>query len=68
MKLYRYRSINELLFKELRYCELYSASPNELNDPLDLNVQLDFFTESDSQIAKLARYLSKYTLIACVRA
>ena len=64
MKLYRYRSTNELLFKELRYCELYSASPNELNDPLDLNVQLDFFTESDSQIAKLARYLSKYTLIA----
>lgn len=62
IKLYRYRSINELLFKELRYRELYSASPEELNDPLDLNVQLDFFTEIDSEIATLARYLSKITL------
>ena len=66
MKLYRYRSINELLFKELRYRELYSASPKELNDPLDLNVQLDFFTEGDSLIATLARYLSKSTLFVAL--
>ena len=66
MKLYRYRSINELLFKELRYRELYSASPKELNDPLDLNVQLDFFSESDSHIAKLARYLAGNALFVAL--
>ena len=42
MKLYRYRPITELLFKELLHQEIYLASYLELNDPLDLTTSLDF--------------------------
>lgn len=57
MKLYRYRPLSEFLFKELLYSEVYLASPAELNDPLDLNRQLNFFAESEAQIKALVRFL-----------
>ena len=63
MKLYRYRPLTEVLFKELLYSEIYLASPRELNDPLDLNGQLNFFTESEEKIRALARFLSKRILV-----
>ena len=63
MKLYRYRPLTEVLFKELLYSEIYLASPIELNDPLDLNGQLNFFTKSEEQIRALARFLSKQILV-----
>jgi len=59
MKLYRYRPLNEILFKELLYSEIYLASPIELNDPLDLNGQLNFFSENEDEIKALVRFLSK---------
>ncbi len=59
MKLYRYRPLSEILFKELLYSEVYLASPIELNDPLDLNGQLDFFSENKAEINRLVHFLSK---------
>ena len=59
MKLYRYRPLTEVLFKELLYREVYFASPIELNDPLDLNGQLNFFTDRAEKTRALARFLCK---------
>ncbi len=59
MKLYRYRPLNDFLFKELLYNELYFASPEELNDPLDLNGQLNFYTENEDKVRGLIYFLSK---------
>ena len=59
MKLYRYRPLNELLFKELLYREVYFASPKELNDPLDLIGQLNFSTDRADGARALARFLCK---------
>ena len=59
MKLYRYRPLTEVLFKELLYREIYFASPKELNDPLDLNGQLNFFTDRAEKARALARFLCK---------
>ena len=39
--LYRFRSLSELLYKELKYREIYLASSQELNDPWDLNPFFD---------------------------
>jgi len=63
MKLYRYRPLSELLFKELRYSEIYSASPVELNDPLDLNGQLNFFSKDKSKINELVKFISNQMFI-----
>lgn len=63
MKLYRYRPLSEILFKELLYSEIYSASPIELNDPLDLNGQLNFFSENESEVNKLVSFISKQMFI-----
>ena len=52
-KLYRYRPLTEVLFKELLYSEIHLASPEELNDPLDLNGQLNFFTENEKRLEHL---------------
>jgi Protein of unknown function (DUF2971) len=57
MKLYRFRPLSELLFKELLYSELYLASPKELNDPLDLNGQLNFFSDNEDDIRALGQFL-----------
>lgn len=42
MLYYRYRPINELSLKELRYNELYFSSTKENNDPYDGNVFLSY--------------------------
>lgn len=48
-----------MLFKELLYSEIYLASPIELNDPLDLNGQLNFFSENEAEIKALVHFISK---------
>lgn len=53
IKLYKYRPLNELLFKELYYQELYFASYSELNDPLDLSARIDFTPADIQQIENL---------------
>lgn len=64
MKLYRYRPLSEFLFKELFYSEIYLASPTELNDPLDLNGQLNFFSNNEADINSLTNFLLKQSFIA----
>jgi len=59
MKLYRYRPLSEVLFKELRYREIYMASPEELIDPLDMNGRLNFYTDNQENIKALARFLAR---------
>ena len=63
MKLYRYRPATELVFKELRYSELY-ASRDDLNDPLDLNAQLNFFQRTSDETRALARFLQTQAFVA----
>jgi len=46
-----------LLFKELRYRELYLASAAELNDPLDLNAQIDFAPRSEEDWEALCAFV-----------
>ena len=65
MKLYRYRPLNQLLYKELLYSELYLASSEELNDPLDLHGQLNFFSEDENRIKALVGFLSKQMFMLC---
>jgi hypothetical protein len=62
-KLYKYRPLSEFLFKELKYQELYFASYQELNDPFDLNVRIDFTPEKSQYISQLIHLLFKSTLI-----
>lgn len=59
MRVFRYRPLNSLLFKELRYREVYLASPAELNDPLDLNAQIDFAPHSEEAWEALCAFLLK---------
>lgn len=61
-KLYKYRPLSEFLFKELKYQELYFANYQELNDPFDLNVRIDFTVENSTYINELVRYLFNTTL------
>lgn len=63
MKLYRYRPLSEFLFKELLYSEIYLASPTELNDPLDLNGQLNYFSDSEDEIRALVRFIFKQAFV-----
>lgn len=63
MKLYRYRPLSEILFKELLYSEIYSASPIELNDPLDLNGQLNFFSKNEPEINELVNFIFRKIFI-----
>ena len=64
MKLYRYRPLSEFLPKDLLFSEVYLASPMELNDPLDLNGQLNFFTECEAEIRALVRFLFTQSLVS----
>ena len=64
MKLYRYRPLSELLFKELLYREIYLATPTELNDPLDLNGQLNFFSNNENDIKSLTNFLFKQAFVS----
>jgi hypothetical protein len=62
-KLYKYRPLSEFLFKELKYQELYFANYQELNDPFDLNVRIDFSVEKPEYVNELVRYLFNTTLV-----
>ena len=57
MKLYRYRPIGSLLYKELLYNELYPADFKELNDPIDLNAEINFQPRSTDEVYGLLHYL-----------
>src|SRR5688572_1837567 len=57
MKLYRYRPITPLLFKELHYQELYLAGYAELNDPLDMTAAVNFQIKKRDQIVVLANFI-----------
>lgn len=61
--LYKYRPLNDLLYRELYYQELYFASYSELNDPLDLSAIIDFSPKDIQQIENLIWLLFKTTLI-----
>lgn len=61
-KLYKYRPLNDFIFKELYYNEIYFASYPELNDPLDLNVMIDFKPTDERQIQSLIIFLVKNSL------
>ncbi len=58
-KLYKYRPLSEFLFKELYYQELYFASYNELNDPLDLSARIEFTPKDKDAIEYLIWFVSK---------
>lgn len=58
-KLYKYRPLSEFLFKELYYQELYFASYNELNDPLDLFARIEFSTKDKNEVKNLIRFIFK---------
>lgn len=57
MKLYRFRPLNDFLFKELKYQELYYASAKELNDPLDLNARINFYSDDIKEIYALSIFI-----------
>lgn len=61
-KLYRYRPLSDLLFKELFYQELYFASYDELNDPLDLSARIDFTPQSESHVDYLLWFVLKTSI------
>lgn len=64
MRVFRYRPLNSLLYKELRYREVYLASPAELNDPLDLNAQIDFAPRDEKGWKALCAFLSRTSVVA----
>lgn len=57
MKIYRYRPLNEFLYKELYYQEMYFASYLELNDPLDLSARIDFSPRKKEDIEDIFTYI-----------
>lgn len=58
-KLFKYRPLSEFLFKELHYQELYFASYDELNDPLDLSARIDFTSKDREAIEYLMWFIFK---------
>ncbi len=62
-KLFKYRPLSPLLFKELQYQEIYFASYTELNDPLDLSARIDFSVREETQIDILLWFLFKKSLV-----
>jgi len=58
-KIYKYRPLSDFLFKELLYQEIYFASYNELNDPLDLFLRIDFSTHDIEAIEYLIYFMMK---------
>ena len=62
LKLYKYRPLSELLFKELKYSELYFSSYFELNDPLDLSARLNFKPVNRDQLRYLVYFLIKNSI------
>jgi Protein of unknown function (DUF2971) len=62
-KIYKYRPLSESLFKELYYQEMYFASYNELNDPLDLSPRMEFSVENEDQIEYLLSLIFRTTYV-----
>lgn len=60
--IFKYRPLNELLFKELYYQELYFASYPELNDPLDLSARIEFSCNKIKDIKSLLLFLFKTSI------
>jgi hypothetical protein len=58
-QLFKYRPLSEFLFKELYYQELYFASYEELNDPLDLSARIEFTPEKEDDVEYLLYFLYK---------
>lgn len=58
-KLYKYRPLSDFLFKELYYQELYFASYEELNDPLDLSARIEFTPEKEENVEYLLFFIFK---------
>lgn len=58
-KLFKYRPLSDFLFKELYYQELYFASYEELNDPLDLSARIEFTPEKEEYIGYLLFFIYK---------
>lgn len=58
-KIYKYRPLSDFLFKELFYQEIYFASYNELNDPLDLFLRTDFSTSDIEAVEYLIYFIIK---------
>lgn len=58
-KIYKYRPLSEFLFKELFYHEIYFASYDELNDPLDLSARIDFSSKDKEAIEYLIYFIIK---------
>lgn len=65
-KLYRYRPLSDLLFKELHYQELYFASYEELNDPLDLSARIDFTPKDETSIGFLLWFIIKTSITSLI--
>ena len=63
MRLFRYRPDNALLYKELHYGELYLATPQELNDPLDLSGRMHFPARDDRDFKHLSDFLLKQAFL-----
>tara|TARA_R110001592_G_scaffold33835_5_gene116851 strand:- start:3332 stop:4405 length:1074 start_codon:yes stop_codon:yes gene_type:complete len=59
MKLYKYRPVSEFLYKELYYQEIYFASYDELNDPLDLSATIDYYPSKSEQLELLLYTIMK---------
>ncbi|WP_343685772.1 DUF2971 domain-containing protein [Chryseobacterium gleum] len=64
-KIYKYRPLSDFLFKELLYQEIYFASYDELNDPLDLFLRIDFSTEDIEAIEYLIYFVMKTQIYKC---
>lgn len=59
MKLYKYRPISEFLYKEIHYQELYFATYDELNDPLDLSASIDYYPSKSEELEFLIYTIMK---------
>ena len=58
-KLFKYRPLSDFLFKELLYQEIYFASYDELNDPLDLSARIEFSSKERKNIEYLIWFIFK---------
>ena len=58
-RIYKYRPLSDFLFKELYYQEIYFASYNELNDPLDLSSRIEFTSKDKKALKYLIRFIFK---------
>jgi hypothetical protein len=58
-RIFKYRPLSEFLYKELYYQELYFASYNELNDPLDLSARIEFTSKDKEAIEYLIWFIFK---------